>query len=75
MGVGGVTYLSFNTILFRFKALLWESITLLLPPPTCKAYPIAILLHDDCAIYALLPIPLAYAIYHTILMMAIACKG
>jgi len=35
-----------------FKALLWESIILLLPPPTCKAYPIATLLHDHCAIYA-----------------------
>jgi len=40
-------------ILFYFKALLWGSIILLLPPPpTCKAYPIAILLHDHCAIYA-----------------------
>jgi len=28
------------------------------PPPTCKAYPIAILLHDHCAIYAPPPNPL-----------------
>ena len=43
--------------MFRFKALLWESIILVSPLPTCKAYPIAILLHDDhWAIYALLPL-------------------
>jgi len=30
---------------------LWESVILRLPPPTCKAYPIALLLHDHCAIY------------------------
>jgi len=45
------------------------------PPSTCKAYPIAILLHDHCAIYALPPTPLSYAIHHTILGMAISCKG
>jgi len=48
---------SLYKILFRFKALLGESIILLLPPPTCKAYAIAILLHDHWAIYALLPTP------------------
>jgi len=38
--------------MFYFKALLWESISLLCPPPTCKAYdPIAILMHGHCAIY------------------------
>jgi len=44
--------LSFYKILFHFKAILWESIILLYPPPTRKAYPIAVLLHDHCAIYA-----------------------
>jgi len=44
--------LSLYTILFHFKVLLWESIIRLLPPPICKAYPIVILLHDHCAIYA-----------------------
>jgi len=44
-------------LLFHVKVLLWESITLLLPPPTCKAYPIAILLHDHCALYAPPPTP------------------
>ena len=67
--------LSLYKILFRFKALLWESIILVLPPSTCKAYPIAILLHDHCAIYALPPTSLSYAIHHTILVMAISCKG
>ena len=38
-------------ILSHFKALLWESIILVLPPPNCNAYPIAILLHAHFAIY------------------------
>ena len=37
---------------FCFKSLLRGSIILISPPPTCKAYPIATLLHDHCAIYA-----------------------
>ena len=44
-------------------------------PLTCKDYPIAILLHDFCAIYARPPTPLCYATHHTILVMAISCKG
>jgi len=64
-----------NKILFHFKALLWQSIILLLPPPTYKAYPIAILLHDHCAIHARPPTPPVYAIRHTIFVMAISCKG
>jgi len=59
-------------ILFRFKAVLWESLH---PPFICKAYPITILLHDHWAIYALLPTLLLYAVSHTILVMAISCKG
>ena len=53
--------------MFHFKALLWESIILLLPHPSCKAYPIAILLHDHCGIYAPPPTPHT----HSILVMAI----
>ena len=45
------------------------------PPPTCKAYPIAILLHDHCAMYVPPPTLLSYAMDHTILVMAISCKG
>jgi len=48
----GANQVSLHKILFHFKALLWESIVRLLFPPTCKAYPIAIRLHDHCAIYA-----------------------
>jgi len=43
---------SFYKILFHFTALLRESIILVCPPPTCNAYPIAILLHGHCAIDA-----------------------
>jgi len=46
-----------------------------MPPPTCKAYPIALLLRDHCAIYARLPTSPFYAIHHTILVMAISCRG
>jgi len=67
--------LSLYKILLHFKALLWEAIILLLPPYTCKAYPIAILLHDHCATYAPPTDPSFYAIHHTILTVAISCKG
>ena len=60
---------------FHFKSVLGESIILLLPPPTYKAYPIAILVHDHCAIYAPPPIPPSYTMHHTKLVMAISCKG
>jgi len=52
-----------------------ESIILPLPPPTCNARTIAMLLHVYCAIYDAPPTPLLYAIHHTILAMAISCKG
>jgi len=68
-------YISLYKILFHVKALLWERIILSLPPPTCKAYPIAILLNDYCAIYNPPTTPLVYAIPHTILAIAISCKG
>jgi len=55
--------------------LLWESIIRFLPPTTCKAYPIAILLHDVCAIYAAPSTPPLYGIYHTILVVVISCEG
>jgi len=45
------------------------------PSHTGKAYLIAILLHGHCAIYAPLPTPPFYAVNHTILVMAISCKG
>ena len=53
-------------ILFHFKALLWESLILLLPRSPCKAYPVAILLHANCAIYAPPPTPpcVAYTIQY-----------
>ena len=62
-------------IVFHFNPLLWESIILLRPPPTCKAYPIALVLCDHCAIYARQTTPPLNAIHHTILVMAISCKG
>ena len=62
-------------ILFHFKALLWESIILSLPPSSCNAYPIAILLHGFCTIDAPQPTPPVNVIHHTLLVMAILCKG
>ena len=71
----GALWISLHKILLYFKALLWESVILVLPPPTCKAYPISILLHDHCAIYAPPRTPPGYDIHHEILVMAISCKG
>jgi len=46
-----------------------------IPPPTCNAHTLAIVLQDYCAIYAPLPTPLLYATHHTILVIAISCRG
>jgi len=71
-----IAEVSLSKIVFYFKASMWESIILVFPPPpTCKAYSIAILLRDHCAIYAPPPTPSLHARHHTILVMAISCKG
>jgi len=64
-----------HKILFYFEAFVHELTIRLLPPPTCIARTIAILLHVYCAIYDAPPTPLLYATHHTILVMAISCKG
>jgi len=69
------TWLGLYKILFDFEAFVHESFILSLPPPTCIARTIAMLLHVYCAIYDAPPTPLLYAIHHTILVMAISCKG
>jgi len=61
-------------ILFHLNALWWESIILLLPPPTYKAYPIALLLHEPLRNIRPPTLPL-YAVHHTILVMEISCTG
>jgi len=45
-------------IVFQFKALFGSQSSFFCPPPTCKAYPIAIPLHAHCAVYAPQSIPL-----------------
>jgi len=67
--------LSLYKILLYLEALVHESTILLLPPSTCIAGTIAILLHDYCAIYDAPRDPPVYAIHHTMLVMAISCKG
>ena len=52
-----------------------ESIIRVLPPPTCIARTIAIPLHVYSAVYDAPPTHLLYAIHHTVLPMAISCKG
>ena len=60
-------------ILFYFEAFVRESIILLLPPPTCTARTIAMLLHIYCAIYDAPATPHLYAMHNTILPMTISC--
>jgi len=61
--------------MFHFTALLWESIILLLPPPPAKPT----LLQYYCTTIEQYtrppPTPPFYAIHHTILVMALSCKG
>jgi len=70
-------WLGLYKILFYFQACVHESIICVLPPSTCIARSIAILLHVYCPIYVRRPLdpPVVYAIHHTILVMAISCKG
>jgi len=74
-GTGFLPRLAFTRYYFTSKLYCGSQSSFYCLPPSCKAYPIAILLHDYRAIYAPPPTPLLYAIYHTILMMAISCKG
>jgi len=64
-----------HKILIRFQAVVHESTIRVLPIVIYNAHTIAMLLHDYCAIYAPLPTSLVYAIHHTILVVAISCKG
>jgi len=45
-----------------------------LPPPSCAAHTVAILLQYYCALYNAPPTALLYATHHTILLMAVSCK-
>jgi len=66
---------AFTRYVFTLKLYYGSQSSFYCPPPTYKAYPIAIPLHDHCSIYAPPPTPLLYAIHHTILVTAISCKG
>jgi len=68
-------HLAFTRYCFILKLYCGSPSSVYPPPPIYKAYPIAILLHDHCAIYAPPPTPSFYAIHHTILVIAISCKG
>ena len=59
----------------HFNAFVNEPSLIVLPPPTCNARTVAIVLHDYCARYAPSPTPLLYAIHHTRLVIAILCIG
>ena len=66
---------SLHKILFHFKALLWESIILVLPSPPAKS---TLLQCYYTTIAQYTPAhrpPHVYAIHCTILVMAISCKG
>jgi len=71
---GALTFGLYKTF-FHLILCVQESIILLLPPPICIVHTTAILLRDVCAIYDLPPTLPVYAIHHTILVIAISCKG
>jgi len=63
-------------IFFHIEVFVHESILLVSPPPTCTAHTITILLHGYCAKYDAPPDPrFIQALHHTILAIAISCKG
>ena len=68
-------YVGLHKMWFNCEAFVHESIICVLPPPTCIARTIAILLHVYSAVYDAPPNPVLYAIHHTVLAMAISCKG
>ena len=69
----GALWVSLHKILFLLQSFIVGVIyPFIASPPTCKAYPIAILMHDHCAIYALPPTHRLYGIHHTILVMAVS---
>jgi len=51
VAIGWGLELGLYEILFYFRALVHESIILFLPPPTCIAHTVAILLQYHCAIF------------------------
>jgi len=61
-------------IVFHCKAFAHRSLIVLLPPPTCIAHAIAILLHGYCTIYDPPPTPFLFAVHHTLLLVSISCK-
>jgi len=64
--------LAFTRYSFTSKLYCGSQLSLYCPPPSIyKAYPIAILLHDHCSIYAPPSTPLLYVTYHTILVMGL----
>jgi len=66
---------AFTRYCFTLKVYCGSESSFHCPPPSCKAYPIAMLLHDYCTIYNPRTSPLVYAIHHAILAIAISCKG
>jgi len=73
--VEGTQELGLYKIVFDFGAFVHESIIRVFPPPICMALTIAILLHDYSAVYDAPRTHLLYSIHHTVLAMAISCKG
>jgi len=67
--------LDFTRYCFTSKLYCGSQSSIYPPPHTHKAYPIVILLHNYCATYAPPLTPSVYAIHHTILVIAISCKG
>jgi len=68
-------YLVFTRYCFTSTLYCGSQSSFLVPFPTYKACPIAMLLHDYCAIYDPPATPLVHAMHDIVLAMAISCEG
>jgi len=75
VGVIDVLQVGIYKIFFHFEAFVHESILLVLPPPLALLTPLQYYCTDIAQNTTLPPTPLLYAIHHTILAIAISCKG
>jgi len=71
----GALQVGLYKIFVYFELFVHESNLLSFLAPPCIPHTVAILLHNDCAVYDPPSTSIMYAIQHTILVITISCKG